>query len=50
MAGFGLCERRPRDVVRSWGLRGAGKAAWAWAWGSLICVGCALFADFCISW
>ena len=47
--GFSLSERRPRDVVRSWGLRGAGKAACAWAWWSLICVGCGLSAEFCIS-
>ena len=40
----------PRDVMRSWGPHGAGKAAWAWAWGSLICVGCALSAEFCIPW
>ena len=39
MIGFGLCERRPCDVIRSWGPRGAGKAAWAWVWGSLICIG-----------
>ena len=31
--GFGLRERCARDVVRSWGLRRAGKAACAWAWG-----------------
>ena len=30
---FGLHERRAWDVVRSWGLRGAGKAVWVWAWG-----------------
>ena len=47
--GLGLCERRPWDVVRSWGPRGAGKAAWAWAWESPICVGCTLPAGFCIT-
>ena len=47
--GFVLCERRPREVGKSWGLRRAGKAAWAWVWGSRICIGCALFAGFCIS-
>ena len=34
--GFGLHERLAWDVVRSWGLRGAGKAARVWAWGNLI--------------
>ena len=33
LIGFGLHERRAWDVVRSWGLRGAGKAVWVWAWG-----------------
>ena len=30
--GFRLHERRARDVMRSWGPRGAGKAVWVWAW------------------
>ena len=46
--GFGLHERRVRDVMRPWGPHGAGKAMRVWAWGSLICVGIALFAGFCI--
>ena len=48
LIGFGLHERRAQDVMRSWGLRGAGKAVGVWAWGSLICVGRALSADCCI--
>ena len=47
--GSELRERRARDVVMSWGLRGAGKAVWVWAWGSQIWVGCASCAGFCIS-
>ena len=46
--GFGLHERRARNVVKSWGLRGAVKAVWVWAWGSLICVGLASPAGICI--
>ena len=44
-----MCERRARDVVRSWGLRGAGKAVRVWAWGSLICISRALSAKLLYS-
>ena len=44
---FGWRERRARGALRPWGPLGAGKAAWVWAWGFLICVGCVLFAGVC---
>ena len=30
--GFGLPEKCARHVMRPWGLRGAVKAVWVWAW------------------
>ena len=47
LARFGWRERRARDVVMPWGLRGAVRATWVWAWGFLICVGCEICAGFC---
>ena len=37
-----------RDASGLWGPHGAGKAVWVGVLGSHICVGCVVFAGFCI--